>query len=250
MSDPLRIGIDIGSTTVKVVVVDHEQRLLYKTYTRHLSEVRRAVADNMAQLRQSGVLADDTPVALTITGSGGLSIAEIAGFPFVQEVIACAKAIETLAPHTDVAIELGGEDAKITFFTNGVEQRMNGACAGGTGAFVDQMASLLRTDAVGLNELARDAKNLYPIAARCGVFAKTDVQPLLNEGVARGDIALSIFQAVAHQTISGLACGRKIKGKVAFLGGPLNFLPELKKRFIETLQLSADDVVATENSEL
>ncbi|MCL2872985.1 MAG: 2-hydroxyacyl-CoA dehydratase [Betaproteobacteria bacterium] len=246
----LRIGIDIGSTTVKVVVVDQEQRLLYKTYTRHLSEVRRTVADNMAQLRQSGLFADDAPTMLTITGSGGLSIAEIAGFPFVQEVIACAEAVETLAPHTDVAIELGGEDAKITFFTNGVEQRMNGACAGGTGAFIDQMASLLRTDAVGLNELAKEAKNLYPIAARCGVFAKTDVQPLLNEGVARGDIALSIFQAVAHQTISGLACGRKIRGKVAFLGGPLNFLPELKKRFIETLQLSADEVVATENSEL
>ncbi len=250
MPDFLRIGIDIGSTTVKIVVVDHEQHLLYKTYTRHFSEVRRTVADNMARLRQSGLFADDAAATLVITGSGGLSVAEIAGFPFVQEVIACAKAVETLVPHTDVAIELGGEDAKITFFTHGVEQRMNGTCAGGTGAFIDQMASLLRTDAVGLNELAKEAKNIYPIAARCGVFAKTDVQPLLNEGVAREDIALSIFQAVAHQTISGLACGRKIRGNVAFLGGPLNFLPELKKRFIETLQLSADDVVATNDSEL
>ncbi|MDR2244461.1 MAG: acyl-CoA dehydratase activase-related protein, partial [Burkholderiales bacterium] len=250
MSDFLRIGIDVGSTTVKVVVVDHEHRLLYKAYTRHLSEVRRTVADGIAQLRQNILFADDAPATLVITGSGGLGIAEIAGFPFVQEVIACTRAVEVLAPPTDVAIELGGEDAKITFFTGGIEQRMNGACAGGTGAFIDQMASLLRTDAVGLNELAHGAKNLYPIAARCGVFAKTDVQPLLNEGVARGDIALSIFQAVAHQTISGLACGRKIKGKVAFLGGPLNFLPELKKRFIETLRLSADDVVATNNSEL
>ncbi|MDR0250720.1 MAG: 2-hydroxyacyl-CoA dehydratase [Burkholderiales bacterium] len=246
----LRIGIDVGSTTVKVVVVDSEQRLLYKAYTRHLSEVRWTVADNMAQLRQSGLLSDDAEATLVVTGSGGLGIAEISGFPFVQEVIACAEAVETLAPHTDVAIELGGEDAKITFFTNGVEQRMNGTCAGGTGAFIDQMASLLRTDAVGLDGLAKKAKNIYPIAARCGVFAKTDVQPLLNEGVAREDIALSIFQAVTHQTISGLACGRKIRGKVAFLGGPLNFLPELKKRFIETLQLSADDVVRTDNSEL
>ncbi|MDR0770645.1 MAG: 2-hydroxyacyl-CoA dehydratase [Burkholderiales bacterium] len=250
MSSPLRIGIDIGSTTVKIVAVDHEQRLLYKTYARHFSEVRRTVADNMAQLRQSGLFSDETPATLVITGSGGLSVAEIAGFPFVQEVIACAKAVETLVPETDVAIELGGEDAKITFFTGGIEQRMNGTCAGGTGAFIDQMATLLRTDAVGLDGLAKGAKNIYPIAARCGVFAKTDVQPLLNEGVAREDIALSIFQAVAHQTISGLACGRKIRGKVAFLGGPLNFLPELKKRFIETLQLSADDVVLTDNSEL
>ncbi|MCL2011327.1 MAG: 2-hydroxyacyl-CoA dehydratase [Cystobacterineae bacterium] len=250
MSDFLRIGIDVGSTTVKVVVVDQQQRLLYKTYTRHLSEVRRTVADNMAQLCQSALFSGDLRATLVITGSGGLSIAEIAGVPFVQEVIACAEAVESLVPHTDVAVELGGEDAKITFFSNGVEQRMNGACAGGTGAFVDQMASLLRTDAVGLNELAKKAKNIYPIAARCGVFAKTDVQPLLNEGVAREDIALSIFQAVAHQAISGLACGRKIKGKVAFLGGPLNFLPELKKRFIETLQLGADDVVLTDNSEL
>ncbi|MDR2016814.1 MAG: 2-hydroxyacyl-CoA dehydratase [Burkholderiales bacterium] len=250
MSAPLRIGIDIGSTTVKIVAVDHEQRLLYKTYTRHLSEVRRTVADGMAQLRQGDLFPDDTPATLVITGSGGLSVAEIVDIPFVQEVIACAKAVETLAPATDVAIELGGEDAKITFFTNGIEQRMNGTCAGGTGAFIDQMASLLRTDAVGLNDLAKRAKNIYPIAARCGVFAKTDVQPLLNEGVAREDIALSIFQAVAHQTISSLACGRKIKGKAAFLGGPLNFLPELKKRFVETLQLNADNVVVTNNSEL
>ncbi|MDR2174292.1 MAG: 2-hydroxyacyl-CoA dehydratase [Burkholderiales bacterium] len=250
MSVFLRIGIDVGSTTVKVVVVDGEQRLLYKTYTRHLSEVRRTVVDNIARLRQSGLFSDGASATLVVTGSGGLGIAEISGFPFVQEVIACAEAVETLAPRTDVAIELGGEDAKITFFTNGVEQRMNGICAGGTGAFIDQMASLLRTDAVGLDELAKEAKNIYPIAARCGVFAKTDVQPLLNEGVAREDIALSIFQAVAHQTISGLACGRKIRGKVAFLGGPLNFLPELKKRFIETLQLGADDVVLTDNSEL
>ena len=250
MSTHLRIGIDVGSTTIKIVVLDQAQHLLYKSYTRHLSEVRQTVADSMAQLRQCGLLSDNALATLVITGSGGLGIAEIAGFPFVQEVIACTKAVETLAPHTDVAIELGGEDAKITFFTDGVDQRMNGACAGGTGAFVDQMASLLRTDAIGLNELAKEAKNIYPIAARCGVFAKTDVQPLLNEGVAREDIALSIFQAVTHQTISGLACGRKIKGKVAFLGGPLNFLPELKKRFIETLQLSADEVVQTENSEL
>jgi len=247
----LRIGIDIGSTTVKTVVIDHGGKILFKSYTRHLSEVRKTVARAIDALARDPAFADPQILAtLVITGSGGLQVAELARVPFVQEVIACAKAVEVFVPQTDVAIELGGEDAKITFFTNGIEQRMNGSCAGGTGAFIDQMAGLLRTDATGLNALAQDAKNLYPIAARCGVFAKTDVQPLLNEGVARPDIALSVFQAVAHQTISGLACGRKIKGKVAFLGGPLNFLPELKKRFVATLQLAPADVVKTNDSEL
>ena len=245
-----RVGVDIGSTTVKVVVIDDANRILYKTYTRHLSAVRNTVMRCMEELNTSGILTADTPVAMTITGSGGMDVAQIVGSEFVQEVIACAKAVEVLIPQTDVCVELGGEDAKITFFTNGIEQRMNGTCAGGTGAFIDQMATLLQTDAAGLDALAKNAKNLYPIAARCGVFAKSDVQPLLNEGVAKEDIALSIFQAVAHQTISGLACGRKIKGKVAFLGGPLNFLPELKKRFIETLELVEEDIVRPENSEL
>lgn len=251
MQDPfLRVGVDIGSTTVKVVVIDPANQILYKTYTRHLSAVRLTVMRCMNELNQSGVLAANTPVALTVTGSGGMDVAQIVGCEFIQEVIACAKAVEVLIPQTDVCVELGGEDAKITFFTNGIEQRMNGTCAGGTGAFIDQMATLLQTDAAGLDALAKNSKNLYPIAARCGVFAKSDVQPLLNEGVAKEDIAISIFQAVAHQTISGLACGRKIKGQVAFLGGPLNFLPELKKRFIHTLELKEDDIVKPENSEL
>jgi len=250
MLNALRIGIDIGSTTVKIVVLNKEKQSLYKLYTRHFSEVRHTVSRCISELCQKGVIDIRSPVIVVVTGSGGMGVAEIIGCPFVQEVIACTKAVEVFVPDTDVSIELGGEDAKITFFTNGIEQRMNGSCAGGTGAFIDQMAALLRTDAVGLDTLAKGAKNIYPIAARCGVFAKTDVQPLLNEGVPREDIALSIFQAVAHQTISGLACGRKIKGKVAFLGGPLNFLPELKKRFIEILQLSENEVVETTDSEL
>ncbi|MDR0664609.1 MAG: 2-hydroxyacyl-CoA dehydratase [Helicobacteraceae bacterium] len=248
--DIYRVGIDVGSTTVKAVALNLRGEIAFKSYLRHHSEVRETTARSVEELCKSGALAPDAKLAVTITGSGGVGVAELLGFGFVQEVIACAKAIETFAPHTDVAIELGGEDAKITFLTNGVEQRMNGSCAGGTGAFIDQMATLLKTDAAGLNELASRAENIYPIAARCGVFAKTDVQPLLNEGAPREDIALSTLQAVAHQTISGLACGRKIRGNVAFLGGPLNFLPELKKRFIETLQLQPENVVATQDSEL
>lgn len=249
-SNALLIGIDIGSTTVKVLVMNKSHETLYKTYVRHYSEVRETVIHCISELDNANLFTTNTPATLVITGSGGMDIAEIIGFPFVQEVIACAKAVETFIPETDVSIELGGEDAKITFFSNGIEQRMNGSCAGGTGAFIDQMAGLLQTDAIGINELAKKAKNIYPIAARCGVFAKTDVQPLLNEGVAKEDIALSIFQAVAHQTISGLACGRKIKGKVVFLGGPLNFLSELKKRFIDILQLAKHDIVKPIDSEL
>lgn len=247
---PLHIGIDIGSTTVKLLILNEQYKVIYKTYTRHFSEVRDTVIRCVTELANAELFALDTPATLVVTGSGGMDVAEIIGYPFVQEVIACAKAVETFIPETDVSIELGGEDAKITFFSNGIEQRMNGSCAGGTGAFIDQMATLLKTDAVGLNELAQNAHNIYPIAARCGVFAKTDVQPLLNEGVAKPDIALSIFQAVAQQTISGLACGRKIKGKVVFLGGPLNFLPELKNRFIDILQLTKEDIVAPQDSEL
>ena len=172
------------------------------------------------------------------------------GISFTQEVIASMKAVKAFHPNTDVAIELGGEDAKISYFTNGTEQRMNGTCAGGTGSFIDQMATLLKTDAKGLNELAKSAKVIYPIAARCGVFAKTDVQPLLNEGVPKEDIAASVLQAVVIQTVSGLACGRPIRGNVAFLGGPLDFLPELRKRFIETLNLRDDQVIIPENSRL
>jgi predicted CoA-substrate-specific enzyme activase len=245
-----RVGIDIGSTTVKVVVLDGRGKLVFRSYARHFSEVRKTVGRGLDALVAEGALSPDDSVSVVLTGSGGVGMAETLGFSFVQEVIACASAIEARAPQTDVAIELGGEDAKITFFTNGVEQRMNGSCAGGTGAFIDQMAVLLKTDAPGLDELASRAKNMYPIAARCGVFAKTDVQPLLNEGVAREDIARSVLQAVVNQTITGLACGRKICGNVAFLGGPLNFLPELKNRFIETLAVKPENQVEIEDREL
>jgi predicted CoA-substrate-specific enzyme activase len=249
-SQLLHIGIDVGSTTVKLVVLDSSQNLLHSIYTRHHSEVRKCIIKCILDLKNCLFYSPLSKATITIAGSGGMDIALLTDIPFVQEVIACAKAVENFIPQTDVCIELGGEDAKITFFTNGVEQRMNGTCAGGTGAFIDQMAMLLKTDAGGLNELAKNAKNIYPIAARCGVFAKTDVQPLLNEGVNKGDIALSIFQAVANQTISGLACGRKIKGNVVFLGGPLNFLSELKNRFIDILELKDENIVKPNHSEL
>jgi len=249
-SDWYRIGIDVGSTTVKVVMLDGQGEPVFRSYVRHLSEVRKTVAGSIEALATCGLLTHESGVSVVLTGSGGVGIAGILGLAFVQEVIACTRAIEVRAPQTDVAIELGGEDAKITFLTHGVEQRMNGSCAGGTGAFIDQMAALLKTDAPGLNELASRARNIYPIAARCGVFAKTDVQPLLNEGVAREDIARSVFQAVVQQTISGLACGRKISGNIAFLGGPLNFLPELKNRFIETLAVKPENQVRIQDSEL
>jgi predicted CoA-substrate-specific enzyme activase len=246
----LHIGIDVGSTTVKVVLIDSKHNLLHSIYTRHHSDVRNCIVKSVKTIQKLPFYKPDQKATITISGSGGMDIALVCGIPFVQEVIACAKAVEKFIPNTDVSIELGGEDAKITFFTNGVEQRMNGTCAGGTGAFIDQMAVLLKTDANGLNEFAKDAKNIYPIAARCGVFAKTDVQPLLNEGVNKGDIALSIFQAVANQTIGGLSCGRKIKGNVVFLGGPLNFLSELKKRFIDILELEPENVITPNHSEL
>jgi predicted CoA-substrate-specific enzyme activase len=246
----LHVGIDVGSTTVKLVVLDDSQNLLHSVYTRHHSEVRKCIIRCISDLKNCSFYSPLRKITIAIAGSGGMDIALLTDIPFVQEVIACAEAVEKFIPQTDVSIELGGEDAKITFFTNGIEQRMNGTCAGGTGAFIDQMAALLKTDANGLNELAKDARNIYPIAARCGVFAKTDVQPLLNEGINKGDIALSIFQAVANQTISGLSCGRKIKGNVVFLGGPLNFLSELKKRFIDILKLKNEDIVEPKYSEL
>lgn len=241
------MGLDVGSTTVKLVVLDKNNKIQYSKYQRHFSDIRKTIFDlvdeTCAQFEQ-----DDLTV--TLTGSGGISVAQWLGLEFEQEVIAATGAIQSQIPQTDVAIELGGEDAKITFFTDGIEQRMNGTCAGGTGAFIDQMASLLQTDAAGLNKLAEGYKVIYPIAARCGVFAKTDIQPLLNEGAAKEDIAASVFQSVVNQTISGLACGRPIKGNVAFLGGPLYFLPELRKRFIETLELSDDQVIFPDNSQL
>lgn len=243
----LRLGIDVGSTTVKVAVIDDKNQLLYANYQRHHTDVRACARDLF--VKASAWLPGATMRA-AITGSGGLLLATWLNLEFVQEVIASKRAVSTLIPQTDCAIELGGEDAKIIYFEGGIEQRMNGTCAGGTGAFIDQMASLLHTDAAGLNELAREATHIYPIASRCGVFAKSDVQPLLNEGAAPADIAASIFQSVANQTVSGLACGHPIRGYVAFLGGPLQYLSELRHRFYETLNLDKEHRIVPQNAHL
>jgi predicted CoA-substrate-specific enzyme activase len=248
---PLRAGIDVGSTTVKLAILDETDALLYSTYERHRADIRGTLIGVVEAAHDSlAALAPGRELTVAVTGSGGLSVSQWLELPFVQEVIAGAGAVRRFMPDTDVAIELGGEDAKITYFTGGLEQRMNGTCAGGTGAFIDQMASLLQTDAEGLNALARDHRTLYPIAARCGVFAKTDVQPLINEGARREDIAASILQAVVNQTISGLACGKPIRGRVAFLGGPLHFLPESRKLFISTLGLKPEEVRVPEQGQL
>ena len=242
------LGIDIGSTTVKIAILDHDSHLLFSDYKRHFADIQNTLADLLDEACHS---LGEISAAPVITGSGGLTLANHLEVPFVQEVIAVSTSLEKLAPKTDVAIELGGEDAKIIYFEGGnVEQRMNGICAGGTGSFIDQMASLLQTDAPGLNEYAQNYKALYPIAARCGVFAKTDIQPLINEGATKEDLAASIFQAVVNQTISGLACGKPIRGHVAFLGGPLHFLSELKTAFIRTLNLDEEHTIVPENSHL
>lgn len=242
----LSVGVDVGSTTVKMIALDEDQSIVYKDYRRHFSDVKNTVTE---LLNEAQVVLSTALLKCTVTGSAGLGLSESLDIPFVQEVIACSKAIKTYAPETDVAIELGGEDAKIMYFGDVVEQRMNGTCAGGTGSFIDQMASLLKTDAQGLNELAHHAKQIYPIASRCGVFAKTDIQPLLNEGASREDIAASVFQAVVNQTISGLACGKPIRGRVAFLGGPLTFLPELKKQFERTLNIQDSERIHLTDTE-
>ncbi|NRU18113.1 putative CoA-substrate-specific enzyme activase [Clostridium beijerinckii] len=242
-----KIGLDIGSTTVKLVVLNNENILIYSKYKRHFSDIRSTIIDLIKECYDE---LGNVNCKINITGSGGLSVSKWLNLGFVQEVIACSKTVETIIPETDVVIELGGEDAKITYFRGGIEQRMNGSCAGGTGAFIDQMAILLNTDAMGLNEYAKEYKVIYPIASRCGVFAKTDVQPLINEGAKKSDIAASIFQAVVNQTIGGLACGKPIRGNVAFLGGPLFFLSELRERFIETLNLKDEQIIAPENSQL
>ncbi|WP_294064732.1 2-hydroxyacyl-CoA dehydratase [uncultured Fusobacterium sp.] len=246
------VGIDVGSTTIKIVCLNEENSIIYSIYQRHLSNVRetaKIMFDSfLKELKEK--YGSDIQCKVSITGSSGMGIASWIDLDFVQEVIACIKSIETFIPETDVAIELGGEDAKITFLKNDMDQRMNGSCAGGTGAFIDQIASLLNTDASGLNELAKGFDTIYPIAARCGVFAKTDIQPLINEGVKKENIAVSVLQAVVNQTITGLACGKKITGKVAFLGGPLFFLSELRNRFIDTLKLTNEDIIFPENSQL
>ena len=244
---PLHIGIDVGSTTVKLAILDMANDVKFSVYRRHHADVRATIVE---VLSEAAADFGDKRMTIAITGSGGLLLAQWLGIEFVQEVIASKTAVETFIPATDVAIELGGEDAKIIYFDQGIEQRMNGTCAGGTGAFIDQMAALLNTDAGGLNELAREATTIYPIASRCGVFAKTDVQPLINEGARKEDIAASIFQSVVTQTISGLACGRPIRGHVAFLGGPLQYLPELRKRFYETLELDDEHIIVPDNAHL
>ena len=243
----LHIGIDVGSTTVKLAILDDDNRVRFDIYRRHHADVRATILEVLGEATQEY---GDREMTIAITGSGGLLLAQWLNVNFIQEVIASKTAVETFIPQTDVAIELGGEDAKIIYFDNGIEQRMNGTCAGGTGAFIDQMAALLDTDAGGLNVLAQNHTTIYPIASRCGVFAKTDVQPLLNEGARKEDIAASIFQSVVTQTISGLACGRPIRGHVAFLGGPLQYLPELRKRFYETLALDEEHIVLPENAHL
>ena len=242
------LGIDIGSTTVKIAILDEQENLLFADYERHFANIQETLADLLEKAQ--GKLGEMT-LCPVITGSGGLTLANHLEIPFVQEVIAVSTSLQKLAPKTDVAIELGGEDAKIIYFEGGnIEQRMNGICAGGTGSFIDQMASLLQTDAPGLNEYAKNYKALYPIAARCGVFAKTDIQPLINDGATKEDLSASIFQAVVNQTISGLACGKPIRGHVAFLGGPLHFLSELKEAFIRTLKLDEEHTIVPDNSHL
>ena len=242
------LGIDIGSTTVKVAILDENGNLLFSDYERHYANIQETLSSLLHKAYQE---LGELTLSPMITGSGGLTLANHLGIPFVQEVIAVSTALQHYAPQTDVAIELGGEDAKIIYFEGGnVEQRMNGICAGGTGSFIDQMASLLQTDAMGLNEYAKHYKALYTIAARCGVFAKTDIQPLINEGATKEDLSASIFQAVVNQTISGLACGKPIRGHVAFLGGPLHFLSELKEAFIRTLKLDEEHAITPKNSHL
>ena len=243
-----KLGIDIGSTTVKIAILDSQDNILFSDYERHFANIQETLASLIAKASNE---LGDLSVSPVITGSGGLTLAKHLEVPFTQEVIAVSTALTHYAPQTDVAIELGGEDAKIIYFEGGnVEQRMNGICAGGTGSFIDQMASLIQTDASGLNEYAKNYKAIYPIAARCGVFAKTDIQPLINEGATREDLSASIFQAVVNQTISGLACGKPIRGHVAFLGGPLHFLSELKAAFIRTLNLDDEHAITPENSHL
>ena len=242
------LGIDIGSTTVKIAILNEDDEVLFSDYERHFANIQETLSHLLERaIDELGAI----HVSPVITGSGGLTLSKHLEVPFVQEVIAVSTALQDYAPQTDVAIELGGEDAKIIYFEGGnVEQRMNGICAGGTGSFIDQMASLLQTDATGLNEYAKNYKALYTIAARCGVFAKTDIQPLINEGATKEDLSASIFQAVVNQTISGLACGKPIRGHVAFLGGPLHFLSELRNAFVRTLKLDDEHAIVPHHSHL
>ena len=233
------LGIDIGSTTAKVVLID-EGRLVYEKYERHFSQVRAKTAEMIKEISDRLI---GRTLSVAISGSAGLGLANAAGIPFVQEVFATGETVKALAPDTSAVIELGGEDAKVIFFEGGMEERMNGSCAGGTGAFIDQMATLLNVSNEEMDRLALSHERIYPIASRCGVFAKTDIQPLLNQGARKEDIAASIYQAVVNQTIAGLAQGRKIAGRVMFLGGPLYYCKGLRDRFTETLKLDSDSSV-------
>ena len=236
----LRVGIDIGSTTVKVVVLDEQNKLLFRSYERHYSKTRERACQTLRSI--SEMLAGQQ-IRVTITGSAGLGVANAAGIDFVQEVYATAAAVNTYIPDTDAVIELGGEDAKIIFFGGALEERMNGSCAGGTGAFIDQMATLMNVSVQELDALSLKHEKIYPIASRCGVFAKSDIQPILNQGGRKEDVAASIFQAVVDQTVAGLTQGRELKGKIVFLGGPLHFLMGLRERFVDTLKLDADHAI-------
>lgn len=247
MNNSFKVGIDIGSTTLKVAVLNENKEIMFSVYERHFANILGTLRQLLTQAYE---VIGESRVTIAMTGSAGMSLAKRLDVSFVQEVVATTKVLKSNHPEVDVAIELGGEDAKIVYLTNGIEQRMNGICAGGTGSFIDQMASLLQVDAAGLNELAKNYDEIYPIAARCGVFAKTDVQPLLNQGASKENIAVSVLQAVVIQTISGLAQGRPIRGNIAFLGGPLYFLSELRARFIQTLELSNKQVIFPNNSQL
>ena len=236
----LRIGIDIGSTTVKVVVLDEENKLLFRSYERHYSKARERAAETLRSIEEK---LRGQQVRIAITGSAGLGVAKAADIDFVQEVYATAAAVNQYIPDTDAVIELGGEDAKIIFFGGALEERMNGSCAGGTGAFIDQMATLMNVSVDELDALSLKHEKIYPIASRCGVFAKSDIQPILNQGGRKEDVAASIFQAVVDQTVAGLTQGRELKGKIVFLGGPLHFLMGLRERFVETLDLDEDHAI-------
>ena len=241
MQNTYNLGIDIGSTTVKTVVMKENGELIYTEYKRHFSKVRESVCEQLRDIHSK--FGENIKYKLAITGSAGLGIANAADLPFVQEVFAAFIAVQNRYDDIDVVIELGGEDAKIIFLTGGVEQRMNGSCAGGTGAFIDQMATLLGVTPTELDEMSLKHKKVYPIASRCGVFAKSDIQPLLNQGANREDVAASVFQAVVDQTVSGLAQGRQIKGKILFLGGPLSFLKGLRNAFVKTLELNDENAI-------
>ena len=243
----MKLGIDIGSTTVKLVLFDESNNILFKDYKRHFSDVFQTTLSMLSEI--AGFFKDNDNLQVAFTGSAGLGVSKICDMPFVQEVFATQLAIKKYIPDADVVVELGGEDAKIIFLTNGVEYRMNGSCAGGTGAFIDQMATLLDISLDELNELSLNHDKIYTIASRCGVFAKSDIQPLLNQGADKKNIAASIHQAVVDQTIAGLAQGREIGGKVIFLGGPLTFSKGLRDRFIKSLKLTNDMAVLPKNSQ-